>query len=183
MHPLQYKVPLLYRVPQDIPLVSQTLSDCDSVDLLTEETMVCCQSLIQEIDVMERQGVTPYYPLTIDDMLVNGLGRLEIKDGILVVPLDHDAHGKFRAQTWSNASHTLKKILSHSVGERELRLAEDFKDLCNRMKSLTSEKGYPLVYHISMLPLRRRTMAYLELFEYFFLVSKHMQDRVMLSLT
>uniref|UniRef100_A0A0E0CWC2 Uncharacterized protein n=1 Tax=Oryza meridionalis TaxID=40149 RepID=A0A0E0CWC2_9ORYZ len=182
LHPLQYKVPLLYRVPEDIPLVGQTLSTSDSVDLLTEEAMVCCQSLIQEIDVMERHGITPYYPLTVDDMLVNGLGRLEIKDGILVVPLDNDAHGKFRAQTWSSASHTLKKILSHSVGERELRLAEDFKDLRDRMESSASEKGYPLVYHISMLPLRRRTMAYLELFEYISLVPNHIQNRIMWNL-
>lgn len=157
------EVQLLDRVPVDIPILGEVNPVLPHLQL-REEGKPFCHGILLDIDRMNRLGFSLYNPLTEGDVLVDGHGRLMLKDGVPII-----AKTRFSTNIdFRSTSITMKKLLLNSIPpeDRYLSFPVDFVDLCYDLENTRLEKAYPQIYPAALLPLHLRGTAYMDLHDF-----------------
>uniref|UniRef100_A0A0E0CHK1 diphosphomevalonate decarboxylase n=1 Tax=Oryza meridionalis TaxID=40149 RepID=A0A0E0CHK1_9ORYZ len=131
--------------------------------MFTGRGSVFAQSYLEEIYVMLLQGKCFHKPLSMDDMVVSALGRVHLRDGILMRPIAESRRAAIINSTWFEAMKLLKQMLAYA-NPHNFDLPPDFLHLCNTMENRYEPKGMNIPYHASLLPLHSRQQALLDAF-------------------
>uniref|UniRef100_A0A0E0N8N4 Uncharacterized protein n=1 Tax=Oryza rufipogon TaxID=4529 RepID=A0A0E0N8N4_ORYRU len=129
--------------------------------MFTGRGSVFAQSFLEEIYVMLLQGKCLHKPLSMDDMVVSALGRVHLRDGILMRPIAESRRAAIINSTWFEAMKLLKQMLAYA-NPHNFDLPPDFLHLCNTMENRHEPKSINIPYHASLLPLHSRQQALLD---------------------
>lgn len=172
MHPIEYLQghAVFFSIPGDVQLLGETYLPKGQMLISPKEQLmftgrgsVFAQSYLEEIYVMLLQGKCLHKPLSMDDMVVSALGRVHLRDGILMRPIAESRRAAIINSTWFEAMKLLKQMLAYA-NPHNFDLPPDFLHLCNTMENRYEPKGMNIPYHASLLPLHSRQQALLDAF-------------------
>lgn len=168
MEPLDFihMKPPLWVIPYDKSLFGEVKTP-DAQLMLREEGKLLSQSLLQELHGIHLKGYCLHKPLSLDQLVVTSLGRLEIKEGTLIMQSQDPLH--IHAD-WYWASCILRGLLKTSVDlwmtrnstlrHKSLELPRDVRHLFQLLEHPALPKGYLAAFHPSCLPLHARSGLY-----------------------